>query len=92
MSEKIPLTPKVKAKELIEKFRKYVDSDVDGEKGFEFSKKRQTRNAKKCALITWSEIVDELIDYGETTDELQNMDSVFRWWADVKTEIENYHE
>lgn len=83
---------KEKAVELVDKFRKYVDSEVDGEKGFEFSRKRQTRNAKKCALICISEIELALTEYGTQSNELQNMDSEWRWIEEVKSEIENYHE
>ena len=88
MSEEAALTPKAKAKELIEKFNDYANDIYD----HDYDSKVFLENKKACALIVWNEIVDELIDYGETTDELQNMDSLFRWWADVKQEIENYHE
>ncbi|MDD4972472.1 MAG: hypothetical protein PHT07_23830 [Paludibacter sp.] len=88
MSEKIPLTPKAKAKELIEKFNDLASDIFD----HDYDKEKYLQNRKSCALIVWNEIVDELIDYGEESDELQNMDLTLRWWSDVKIEIENYHE
>lgn len=36
---------------LVDKFRKYVDSDIAGEESFVFSKMQETANAKQCALI-----------------------------------------
>ena len=40
-----------KAKELVQKYRKYVDGEIAGEKDFVFSKKQETKQAKQCALI-----------------------------------------
>ena len=47
----------LKAKELIDKFRSYVDSEIPGEKNFEFSKRQETIMAKKCAIV----VVDEIL-------------------------------
>jgi hypothetical protein len=44
--------------------------------------------AKQCALIAVDEIISALEEYGKTTFELQNMESEFRWWQEVKKEIE----
>ena len=41
-----------KARELVDKFRPLVDSEIDGETCLVFSLEQQTLNAKKCALIT----------------------------------------
>ena len=48
---------KEEAKELIDKFRKYVDCDLSGENGFEYSKDAETYNAKQCALISINLII-----------------------------------
>lgn len=47
-----------------------------------------SRIAKQCALIAVDEILAALTDYGEENDELQNMESDFRFYEKVKSEIE----
>lgn len=54
----------IKANELIEKFRPLVYSEIAGENGFCFSRDEQTKNAKKCALIS----VTECIEYSTSED------------------------
>ena len=44
--------------------------------------------AKKCALIAVDEIITALYSFGNETLNLQNMDSDFRYWEEVKQEIE----
>lgn len=82
----------LKAKELIEKFMPYVHHTTIF---------RETiLNAKQCALIACDEIIDALFEYDETTEkhlkkefpnyfscEVQNMDSDFRYWQEVKKHI-----
>lgn len=43
---------------------------------------------KQIAQIAVDEIETALYEYGQETNELQNMDSEFRFWAKVKKEIE----
>ena len=43
--------------------------------------------AKRCALIAVHEIEKEITEYGCANDELQNMDSTFRYWDAVKIEV-----
>jgi len=45
------MNPKEKAKELVNKFRNYVDSDIAGETSFVYSHERESEYSKKCALI-----------------------------------------
>lgn len=78
---------KQKAKQLIEKFRPYVDTEIAGENNFEYSKQQETIMAAKCALIAVSECIQTLIDYGTDNDELQNMDSDFRFWDEVQKKL-----
>jgi PP-loop superfamily ATP-utilizing enzyme len=79
------MTPKEKAKELIDKH--YMEGLSD-------------RQAKECALITVESIIDALETYDDRTEqslkddgfdyfscELQNMESDFRYWVKVKNEI-----
>jgi len=76
------LTPKEKAKEI---YCKYTDA-------LDIRDLRTTANpfAKRCALIAVDEIEQALTDYGRGDSlELQNMDSTFRYWQEVKQEIEN---
>ena len=54
------MSPQEKAKELIDKFRPYVDSEIAGETNFEYSKEQETTMALKCALIVVDEIIDEI--------------------------------
>jgi hypothetical protein len=84
------MTPKDKAKELFDKIYK-----LDNRAWYD--------TAKQCALIAVDEIIDALEKYDELTEkhlkdefnvtyfscELQNMDSDFRYWQQVKQEIEN---
>jgi hypothetical protein len=44
--------------------------------------------AIKCAIIAVDEIIEALYNYGNESMELQNMDSEFRYWDSVKTELE----
>jgi hypothetical protein len=45
-------------------------------------------HSKKCAIKAVIEVISALEEYGKTTFELQNMESEFRWWDEVKTELE----
>ena len=90
------MTPKEKAKELVDKM--YLLSPLQEIKFYSNS-----YMAKQCALIAVNEIIDALEKYDELTEkhlkdefdvtyfscELQNMDSDFRYWNEVKQEIIN---
>jgi hypothetical protein len=69
---------KIKAEELINKFLKYSDT----EEGYGC--------AKESASICVNEITKELYNTLKDTDELQNSDSLFRYWDNVLIEIQNY--
>ncbi len=75
------MTPKENAKELFEKYFNIIDNshpltDIN-------------ISAKQCALIAVDEIEKALTDYGSGDSlQLQNMDSEFRYWEQVKNEIE----
>lgn len=67
------MTPKEKAKELIEKFKVYSSMYHDG----------VAENAKKCALILVDEVIQELRQFSPATKDYIN------WWKEVRREIDN---
>jgi len=72
------MTPKEKAEELYCKYDSLFKAP--------FKKHQQL---KECALIAVDEIEQALTDYGRGNSlQLQNMDSEFRFWEQVKKEIE----
>ena len=91
------MKPKEKAQELISKFisvqdKWYIDNLVDG---------LRCSHAKQCALIAINEIINALETYDDMTEkhlkrefpnylscELQNMEQDFRYYEQVKREIE----
>lgn len=91
------MTPKEKAEQLVESFM-----NIKQQKLADYSRIYHP-TAKQCALIAVNEIIDALEKYDELTEkhlkddfdvtyfscELQNMDSDFRYWNEVKQEIIN---
>ena len=74
------MTPKEKAKELVDRYKEQM---IENEAYFVNS------GARHCALIAIDEIEEALTDYGRGDSlQLQNMDSEFRFWEQVKQEIE----
>jgi hypothetical protein len=70
------MTPKEKARELFDKYQ------IAGSQWY-------VDTTKKYALIAVDEIEQALTDYGRGDSlQLQNMDSEFRFWEQVKQEIE----
>jgi hypothetical protein len=77
--------PKEKAKELFNQYHNLIQ-EIGGDMGHEIL---VSILAKHCALIAIDEIEEALTDYGRGDSlQLQNMDSEFRFWEQVKTEIE----
>jgi len=76
------MTPKEKAKELVQKLRLYSwTSDYDyAENGAE----NEYYNAKKCALIAVDEILDEIQPFELAWE----YESKIKFWKSVKKEIE----
>jgi hypothetical protein len=68
------MTPKEKAENLIDKMY-----SISGHKWF----------SKGYALICIDEIESALTDYGKESMELQNMDSEFRYWDDVRNAVKS---
>jgi len=94
------MTPKEKAKKLIDKYTFQYESVTDENYGY-ITQMLSAKLAKKCALIAVDEILEALEEYDKRTEnylkedfpdyfsfELQNMDSEFRFWEQVKKEIE----
>ena len=76
------MTPKEKAKELIEMFIFFASNEGTTEDGFIYSDEMQMFNAKQCALIA----VDEIINNDGFT---KHDDYLTEYWQKVKQEIEN---
>jgi hypothetical protein len=72
------MTPKEKAKEMVNKFYYYVES---------ISESQQQENAKNCALIAVDEIIKESPSkiYWQTYDD--ETPSAITYWQEVKEEI-----
>ena len=75
------MTPKEKAKELIEMFIFFASNEGTTEDGFIYSDEMQMFNAKQCALIA----VDEI----QNTKAVYVNDVEYDYWEQVKQEIEN---
>ena len=76
------MTPKEKAKELVDKFYQRFPLTMDvittrGDLSWEYD---NWKEAKECALIA----VDEIIEAGKDVDEFANA-----YWYKVKAEIDN---
>jgi len=74
-----------KAKELIDKFRRFVDSEEATDTGFCYSYKNETENAKKCALVAVDEIlanIDATMLYLPSASATLNINKEF--WTEVK--------
>lgn len=80
--------PKEKAKELIGKFYKFSRQDSSG--FLTSNEDMYIKNAKQCAITCVDEIQKALEEYDErnNTHELQNMESDFRYWEEVRKELE----
>jgi hypothetical protein len=72
------MTPIKKANELFVKYRTLA-SDINIE--------QRERTANVCAIICVDEIIDAFISGGRYSFELQNMDKEFRFWYEVKDEL-----
>lgn len=54
------MTPQEKAKELIEKFKSFVDTDKAGTTGLVYDRNVMIYNSKQCALIAVEEVLDHV--------------------------------
>ena len=85
------MTPKEKAKELIEMFIFFASNEGTTEDGFIYSDEMQMFNAKQCALIA----VDEILllcpfeTYRETLSPYDGAKLSTKYWQEVRQEIEN---
>ena len=78
------MTPKEKAKELIEMFIFFASNEGTTEDGFIYSDEMQMFNAKQCALIAVKEI-KEAIDWHKYAYPIEEHD----YWEKVEQEIQN---
>jgi hypothetical protein len=79
------MTPKEKAEELYSKYYNRIEHTLSEDvSGFEKD------IVKHLVVIAVAEIEQALTDYGRGDSfQLQNMDSEFRFWEQVKKEIQN---
>ncbi len=83
------MTPKEYSERLVYKYKAHVSGYIGSSMLTNYEYPEQIlANAKKCALIAVAEIESELTRYDESSHELQNMESDFRFWDAVKQEIE----
>ena len=78
------MTPKEKAKELIEMFIGFASDEDTTEDGFVYSEEIRLWKAKQCALIAVKEI-KEAIDWHE----YKFPDEEYNYWEQVEKEIQN---
>jgi hypothetical protein len=95
------MTPKEKAKEIFDKYYLKTKSGMDKDFGWVCISLNKGM-AKQCALIAVDEIIKSMSRYDDLIEEdlkrefgieffsseLQNMDGDFRYWQQVKQEIE----
>ena len=76
------MTPEEKAKELVKKFTTFHAV------GYAEEITPDTYTAKKHAEVCVEEIEISLIECGELSDQLQNMDRELNYWQNVRKAIE----
>jgi hypothetical protein len=80
------MTPKEKAKNLVDKFSEYAHTDFVYIRGG-YQAESQLQNAKQCALISVYEIIDSYIQ--EKNNGYIVSEKIIPYWQEVKQEIEN---
>ena len=76
------MTPKEKAKELVEKFGNLIDTNDDLFSEQEMYRKHN-EDSKKCALIAVDEIIDTLYEY-----HYDSASGAYEYWTEVKEQLE----
>lgn len=74
-------TPEEEAQELFDKYNNYLQQEMNCIVYVE--------NAKQCAIICVDKIITSLEEYDDrnSTHELQNMESDFKYWEKVREEL-----
>jgi hypothetical protein len=83
------MTAKQKAFDLIEKFKNIKTPIRKGSELYAYMSKDM---AIECSIISVSLIENALTEYGNSSMELQNMDSEWRFLDDIKQELNNEKE
>lgn len=78
------MIPKLKAKELVDKFEEFAD---DMECNVFTSSENRFKNAKQCAIIAVDEILDELLEIVTVTSSKYIIKHI-NYYQEVKQEIE----
>lgn len=75
----------IKAKELVDKFKPYVNSCLDAPFDFNYSEEIANANARMCALIHVDNVIKELEDnWMNATSSILLLSD----WVEIKREIE----
>lgn len=77
------MTPKEKAKELVERFTPDTMIYTWDGNGYKVDEETSMCNAKNCALIC----IEEIQDANPMSDELYDNESTLIYWEEVKQEI-----
>lgn len=77
------MTPEQKADKL---YKKYLNI-IYPMRGL-FVKRQTKLIAKVCSIEACDMAMESLVEYGRNHDQIQNMEYDFRWWENVKQEIE----
>lgn len=84
------MTPKEKAKELIEKFMPYMYCYMgSGMLSNDYDEKTVIDNTIQCALITCNEVLEEINHCPTNGYGLEYID-VIKYWEEVKKEIQRF--
>lgn len=77
------------ARNLVESFRPYVDSEIDGDDGFEFCREQQSENARQCALVCTNKILTNIEATLLYTKNPTAIEINKKCWLTVKEILEN---
>lgn len=70
---------------MVDSFRSYVDSEIDYEQQFKYSKEQETSLSKKCALIVIIEILKSIESAQYRTWHHEEMTT--EYWNEVMVEV-----
>ncbi len=83
------MTAKEKAEDLFRACYEKISGIPKDKTIFYVVEDHSIKAAIQCALISVTEIEDALTNYGAMSNELQNMDSEWRFWQSVRDALNN---
>ena len=83
------LSPKEKARELVEKFLEFTTGEEDNGFTTIYSIEKHKKNATQCAIIAADEIINQW-EYIDTyiSDGMGKLNLNLKYWNEVKSELE----